>query len=557
MFSIDQNCHSLWDVLPKLQALASRGYHVRHFVEDLDVAFTSLGSDINTARLRLVRERFHHSGGADWGAALFYSEFLGRGPVEIRDWEELTGLKTNVLARRLGRSVDDLYDEFSSGDTWQLIGPSYVGDRRHHRLIGDLTVAETADFLRIIMQKAKENMLRTFPQESSRKRLGEWFHRELQRLEGLLDRCAGGRLTDVYGNWLGQYLGESVRIDLSSSLFTCGDKPVGIELLEVFLQKYDLAAELYNQAVMEVRSGLRPLRTAEGELPFFAVLNYQGHFVRTAVFLDNDEIQIGEQTFKLAADRRAPIEALRLAGVRCLLGKAILLVIQVRLGPRGKPLALPYRGSLYMPAANRLAAKLAAHRLLPDELKPIVRVRFRLLDRLKSLETPISLPKHLVGYFGKTEIPARELSENYRSLAAEASGRLDAFKKPAGRRLWQRANCPKLLETIEQLDKRRRKLARLDKPAPSPRGGGPRPPEQIRDLWKQLKAAQRELLDKTLQQIAGDWQACRIDYWDSRGALLPWSIGLGGRGFYHDLIDKAEIYKEPSGLEVNTATLFR
>ena len=44
MFSIDQNCHSLWDVLPKLQALAGRGLQPTQFVEDIDVAFTALGS---------------------------------------------------------------------------------------------------------------------------------------------------------------------------------------------------------------------------------------------------------------------------------------------------------------------------------------------------------------------------------------------------------------------------------------------------------------------------------------------------------------------------------
>ncbi len=36
MFSIDQNCHSLWDVLPKLQALQRRAEAVTHFVEDID-----------------------------------------------------------------------------------------------------------------------------------------------------------------------------------------------------------------------------------------------------------------------------------------------------------------------------------------------------------------------------------------------------------------------------------------------------------------------------------------------------------------------------------------
>ncbi|MDK1032299.1 MAG: hypothetical protein QGD94_09860, partial [Planctomycetia bacterium] len=205
MLSIDQNCHSLWDVIPKLTALHRRGYRVRHFIEDVDVAFTSLGSGVEGSPLRLMRERFHRSGGQDWGAALFYSEFLGKMPVEIRNWEAFTGIKTNVLARRLGRSLDDLYDEFSPGDNWQLIGPSYVGDRQHHRLVADLGVGETAEFLWQVMAKARADMLRAFPEGASQQRLIEWFESEEARLRRLLDAAAGGRLVELYRDWLGEY----------------------------------------------------------------------------------------------------------------------------------------------------------------------------------------------------------------------------------------------------------------------------------------------------------------------------------------------------------------
>jgi hypothetical protein len=60
-----------------------------------------------------------------------------------------------------------------------------------------------------------------------------------------------------------------------------------------------------------------------------------------------------------------------------------------------------------------------------------------------------------------------------------------------------------------------------------------------------MKAIQVRLLDQALRRIARDWQARDIDYWDSRGALLPWSIALGGREFYGDLIARAEVYEEP------------
>ena len=81
MLSIDQNCSSLWDAIPKLGALAAKGYPVAHYVEDIDVAFTSMGSGVGGDGLKLDRERFHRSGGQDWGAAMFYSAFLGRLPV--------------------------------------------------------------------------------------------------------------------------------------------------------------------------------------------------------------------------------------------------------------------------------------------------------------------------------------------------------------------------------------------------------------------------------------------------------------------------------------------
>ena len=84
MFSIDQNCHSLWDVLPKLQALAGGGRCVCHFVEDVDMAYTAIGAAGAAGAPHLARERYYRDGGADWGAAVFYSEFLSRLPELIK-----------------------------------------------------------------------------------------------------------------------------------------------------------------------------------------------------------------------------------------------------------------------------------------------------------------------------------------------------------------------------------------------------------------------------------------------------------------------------------------
>jgi len=534
-FSIDQNCHSLWDVLPKLQALVAAGRTVRHFLEDIDVAFTALGSGVEGGGLRLTRERFHHSGGADWGAALFYSEFLGRLPVDIRRWEPYTGLKTAVLARQLGRSVDELFEEFSPSDNWQLVGPSYVGDRHHHRVIRDLSVAEAEPFLRELLDKAEANMLETFPEQGPRERVREWFRRERALLERLLGEYAGAGLVDLYAAWMRHYLDRSVRLDVTSNFFAVGAGGARMRLLEVFLSRYDLASGLYNEALAETSSELRPLRRKEGELPFFAVLKRQGRWVRTAVYVADGRLRVGEDVFPLAGDGRLPADALASAGVRCLAGKAILLTIQARVGDSAGPLALPYQGSLYMPTSHRLAEKLRAHGLLPGPLEPVLRVRFRLLERMSTLQTRVRLPAHLVGYFGAEEVPASEIARNHAALAAEAAARLKTLLDGEGRKQWQRRSFPELVASIAEVNERRRQLARANPD-----------PQTIRGLWQRAKALQVELLDRTLRQIAGDYQLSRIDYWDSRGALLPWCIALGGEPFYNELIRRAEIYEETS-----------
>ncbi|NQT54413.1 hypothetical protein HQ576_20320, partial [bacterium] len=377
MLSIDQNCHPLWDTVPKLQALVAKGIRVTHYIEDVDVAFTALGSTVDDEVLHLARERFHRSGGQDWGAALFYAEFLGRLPVDIRHWEPVTGLKTNTLARQLGRSVDDLYDEFSPGDTWQLIGSSYIGDRLHHRVIGDLSVAETRHFVHELRRRARDHMLATFPRKDSQERLGRWLEHEDARVERLLAARAGHRLVDLYHDWLREDIPSGLlRLDLTSSLFALGADPARTALLELFLRDYAHASALYNQAIEETDSELRPLKRSDGELPFFAILEHQGHLVRTAMFLRDGEMLLGEHGIPVGADGAMPVDALADVGVQAMCGKALLLVIQARIGQGGGPLALPYRGSLYMPAVDRLAAKLAADGLLPGTLHPIVRVRF-------------------------------------------------------------------------------------------------------------------------------------------------------------------------------------
>jgi len=542
MFSIDQNCHSLWDVVGKLAALGRRGRKVAHYVEDIDAAFTSMGADVagggGAPGLALRRERFYRSGGADWGAALFYTGFLGRVPLEVRDWEPLTGLKTATLARQLGRDVDGLYDEFSPGDNWQLVGPSYVGDRRHHRLLGDLTVAETAPFIRELLDKAEADMRRAFPASQSRRRLGEWFAAERTRVEALLADRDGGTLVELYEAWLRAHVPPEVRIGRSSELFALrGGWNGRDELAELYLADYQRAAGLYNEALAESGAALRPLETGEGELPFFAALRREGHFVRTGLFLGagGRTLRFGDREVPLASGGGLPVEALAAAGVECLAGKAAVMVCQVRTGEGGARLALPYRGSAYMPAAHLLAAKLAAVGLLRGGLRPVVRVRLRLLDRLRELDVPIRLPAHLAAAMGSEEVAARRLGESWADLMAEAKRRLASFRDEAGRAAWQRDRCADLLGEMASLDGRRREMARRDPKSPD-----------LRELSHRARELERQVLDRTVRQIDRDWQTAELDYYDSRGAVLPWCVALGGRDFYNRVVAEAEIYDEPS-----------
>jgi hypothetical protein len=41
-----------------------------------------------------------------------------------------------------------------------------------------------------------------------------------------------------------------------------------------------------------------------------------------------------------------------------------------------------------------------------------------------------------------------------------------------------------------------------------------------------------------------DYHTAELDYWDSRGAIRPWAIALGGQSFYEDLVENAEVYQE-------------
>jgi len=529
MFSIDQNCLPLWDAVCKLHALHAAGVKTRHFVEDVDVPFARPGAAVDDTSLALAPERVRRSGGADWGAAVFYTKFLGRLPADPRSWAPRTGFKPAALARQLDLSVDELYDRYAPSDNWQLVGSSYAGDRRHHRLIADLSAREVAEHLRELFDLAREDMHAAFPAPESRQRVDDWLAAQEARRDRLLGEVGDGSLAELYRRWLAETT-EGVEIDMASRLLATGADARRTAFLEVFCRAYDDAARLYNEALEETGVGLRPLARDEGELPFFAVLTRGGRTVRTQAYLRGGELHVGHRAFPMGPERHLPLERLQAEGVTALAGKAVLLVLQARLS---EPLAMPYRGSLYTPAVQRLAEKLRAAGLLGGELHPLVRVRFRLLDRLRELDTPIRPPQHVAEALGREELPARKLGECWQELAREAADRLEAFREDDARRAWQRQALPEAFEELDALDARRRKLARED-----PKG------QEIRRASRRAKEIEREVLAATVRRVDHDTHLAALDMYDSRGALWPWCVALGGEAFYRRVVGGAEIYEE-------------
>jgi len=538
LISIDQNSHTFWDVLPKLQALAHGGYSACHCIEDIDVAFTAIGARVGGddvgQQMRMARERFYRGGAADWGAAIFYFSFLGRQPVEIRRLEPFTGMKTNVLAGKLGCSVDDLYDRFSPSDNWQLVAPSYFQSRDLHRVIGDLGVSQTAVFLGEMIDIAARDMLDAFVGDEARRRVEGWIDEQRSVLaESIEDAGDDGELVELYRRWLGRYVRDPISLGLTSELFACGRDATQTALLEIFTGRYDEASKLYNSAIEETGLQLRRLDVGRGELPFFATIERDGHMVRSGAFLDGGGLQIADMHFDLLSGGRIPVDKLRDAGVIALAGKAMVLVMQARIGPGGRSLALPYRGSLYMPASNRLAEKLSDAGMMPGELQPIVRVRLGFLDALETIETPIRLPEYLRGAMDADVVPASRLGGEWRGLVADARERLDAFRTADGRQKWQERTQGTLLEEMNQLDAARRDLAGTDPKGPD-----------IRGLSKRTRQIGASILEATVEQISGDLHTTELDYWDSRGAVWAWAVALGGDEFYNNLIANARIYTE-------------
>jgi hypothetical protein len=531
--SIDQNSNTLWDTVPKLAALARHGWQGTHCLEDIDMAFTRRGAQPGDPTLAVVRERYYRGGVSDWGATLFYSDFLGRQPLDITDLEPFTGWTTAALSRRLDTSVDELYDRYSPSDNWQLVGASYADDSRFHRLIGDLSVADLAPHIRQLLDHMEADLLACFPESAAQARIRDWTAAERNLVEKLLLGLNAAPLTELYRQWVAARVPGGPQLVLTSEVFSLANGPTPmLGLLERFAADYGAMSALYNAAVAETDVGVHPLHVARGELPFFVVAERNGRMVRTGATLEDGQVVAGDWRWPLR-DGRLPLAEMQRDGVRCLAGKALLLVLQVRLRDGGCSLALPHQGSLYMPAAYALERKLREAGVLTAPAWPVQRVRLRFFDAWQDCDTRIRVPEYLRGVFSADELPARQLTEEI-GQARESAGRmLDECREPEGRLAWQRRACPDLLAERDAHEQQRREMVQK-----------PHDKNAVRALYEQVKEADRDLLEKLVGAVVQALHVRNLSYYDSRGALLPWSVALGGDAFYEHLLAQTEIRAE-------------
>lgn len=195
---------------------------------------------------------------------------------------------------------------------------------------------------------------------------------------------------------------------------------------------------------------------------------------------------------------------------------------------------MPYLGSVYMPAAHRLAALLAENQILPGGLHALVRVRFRMLDRIGDLDAAVRLPGYLHDAFGSRVVSSKEISKNYREIRREAETRLEEFRNPDARERWLRNRHSEKYARIESLERRKLEIIRRDSSDPN-----------ARKTWLEIRALKAELLASLIEKVIGDFQLSQLDFCDSRGGLYPWAVALAGNKFYRKILSEAEIYEEP------------
>ncbi|MBT7171074.1 MAG: hypothetical protein HN909_04820, partial [Phycisphaerales bacterium] len=441
------------------------------------------------------------------------------------------GLSLRTLSRQLDLTAPEFYDRFSQSDTHILVGSSFVFDRNHHRLLGDLGASETRPHLSAMIDLAEADTLGSFPATDAQARTAELFARYRRELDAIYAQSPA-TLAEVYGRWLTPALPDTA-ITLSSTDMALGHRREHLAALELFTQNYDLAAGLYNRAVADVPLGVHPLDIDAGELPFYAILRRDGRMVRCECTLDAGALCFGEHSLPLRANNTLDVDALQDAGVIALCGKALLLVLQARMLPGGEPLALPDHGSIYMPTAHRFAELLHSAGLLPGGVAPILRVHFHLLDRLGELETPIVLPAHLQRFGGRDTLSSAELAGAMPEWIQTAQAELAACR-----------NEKTLEDKLHQFDPDHSTQLKTQRQTQRRLALGGGDADTLRTQSQAIRQTERELLETMLQRLVDCQQVAELEFYQSRGAIQPWCVAASGEEFYRDVLQRATFTRE-------------
>ncbi len=541
--SIDQNSTPLWDTIPKLQALTRNDYAGLHCLEDVDVAFTRRGADeLDSQELEVLPERFYRGGVSDWGATLFYSDFLGRTPVDPRKLEELTGLTLKALGKRLDTDVDGIYDRFNNSDNHQLVGSSYLKNQNQHRTVGDLKIHDVLPHLHALLDHAETDITERFPSKSARDRTTAWFSEQREWLRKTIENLGTNvPLTNLYTQWICNLLPSkfnsqsskpSLQTTTTSALFTPTPENANLAIFTTCIQNHAAFCDAYNTAIQTTGDQLTKLKPERGDLPFFAVWKQHNRMFRTECHLENGVFSTPVKDVNL--DMARPLESiqkLQANGIVALVGKALVLVLQVRNLKSGAPLALPENGSLYMPTANQLECELRKRGLLQHPLHPVLRIKLGFLDRLAASKETIMLPDWLARRVGINEIAAANFAKTWREWREDARKELALAKEKRSRNKLQEKLFPKLSKEIDELERKRRELAQ-----------NPETRAEASETWDRIKPFQKERTERFCQRMMDNLHLADLGYWSSRGATLPWAIAAGGAEWYkNEILPNSEI----------------
>ncbi|MBN2450947.1 MAG: hypothetical protein JXR77_11190, partial [Lentisphaeria bacterium] len=95
------------------------------------------------------------------------------------------------------------------------------------------------------------------------------------------------------------------------------------------------------------------------------------------------------------------------------------------------------------------------------------------------------------------------------------------------------AHLPDLVRSRDALDTRRREIA-----------SDPQRRPEAAALWQQVKEADRGIATAVAEWVVGMLRLLDVRYYDSRGALLPWCVALGGVEFYERVVAAARVDEE-------------